>query len=194
MRKIFCVSFTLLIVVALFGQDKPAGLQVHDKAPAFTAKDQSGNIISLQDQLKKGPVVLVFYRGYWCPYCNKQLKKLEDSLSLITGKGARLVAITPEKPESIGKTVGKTKASYSILHDEGLRIMKSYQVAFAVDPATIEQYKKYGINFTEANGNNGANLPVPAVYIINQQGEISYRFFDANYANRASVAAILAQL
>jgi peroxiredoxin len=176
-------------------QDDPKGLNINDMAPGFIAKSQDGKTISLKDQLKNGPVVLVFYRGQWCPYCNRQLKKLEDSLSIITGKGASLIAVTPEKPESISETIEKTKASYPILFDEGLKIMKSYDVAFAIDEKTIEKYKGYGIDFIKANGEmNGANLPVPAIYVINKEGKIVFRHFDKNYTKRASVAEILEHL
>jgi len=191
----------LMLSVGLFiaaitsnAQDKPKGLNVNDKAPLFSAKNQSGKMVSLKGQLKSGAVVLIFYRGQWCPYCNKQLKGLEDSLSLITAKGATLIAVTPEKQENISKTIEKTKATYSILFDDGLRIMKSYDVAFAVDEKTIEKYKGYGIDFNEANGSNGANLPVPAVYVINKEGVIVYKYFDADYRNRASVKEILDHL
>jgi peroxiredoxin len=120
---------------------------------------------------------------------------LEDSLSLITGKGATLVAITPEKSENISKTIEKTKATYPILFDDGLKIMKSYDVAFAVDNKTIEKYKGYGIDFTTVNGaNNGAHLPVPALYVINKNGRIVFRHFDKDYTKRPSVADILAHL
>ena len=167
---------------------------VADDAPAFSAKDQTSKRVSLSEELKKGAVVLVFYHGQWCPYCNKHLKKLEDSLSLITAKGASLITITPEKPENISKTIEKTKASYSILFDDGLKIMKSYDVAFAMDEKTLEKYKGYGIDFTKANGENGANLPVPALYIIGMDGKIAYRYFDTDYSKRASVTEILAHL
>ena len=175
-------------------QDAPKGLRVNDAAPAFAAKDQKGNTISLKEQLKKGPVVLLFYRGQWCPYCNKQLKRMEDSLSLITAKGATVIAVTPEKPENIVKTIQKTNASYSILYDEGLKILKSYDVAYALDEKGIARYKSYGIDFAQANGSNGANLPVPALYIIGKDGKISYRYFDADYTKRPSVAEILSNL
>jgi peroxiredoxin len=194
MRILFFLLLTCFFTPALYSQEKPAGLSTGDTAPLFSGKDQGGNIISLQDQLKKGPVVLVFYRGYWCPYCNRYLKKLEDSLSLITGKGASLVTVTPEKPESINKTTDKTKASYAVVHDEGLQIMKKYGVNYAVDQKTIDQYKKYKIDFDEVNGSNGTNLPVPAVYVINSAGKIVYRFFNSDYTKRPTVAEILAQL
>ena len=136
MKKII---LTLLITISVFfcnSQSKPAGLNVNDKAPEFTAKDQNGKVISLKEELKNGKVVLIFYRGQWCPYCNKQLKGIEDSLSLITSKGATVLAITPEQPVSVGKTIEKTKATYSILTDDNLKIMKEYDVAFAVDPVS----------------------------------------------------------
>ncbi len=191
----------LVLSVALFvtgfavtAQNKPNGLNVNDKAPVFTAKDQAGKTVNLKDQLKSGAVVLIFYRGQWCPYCNKQLKRLEDSLSLITAKGAKLIAVTPEKQENISKTIAKTKASYPILFDDGLKIMKSYDVAYAVDETTVKNYKGYGIDFSEVNGSNGAYLPVPAVYVINKKGVIIYKYFDADYRNRASVQDILNHL
>jgi peroxiredoxin len=193
--KQLVLSVALLIAAfTITAQDKPQGLNVNDKAPAFTAKNQAGKTITLNEQLKSGAVVLIFYRGQWCPYCNKQLKRLEDSLSLITAKGATLIAVTAEKQENISKTIAKTKASYSILFDDGLKIMKSYDVAFAVDDKTIEKYKGYGIDFNDANGSNGANLPVPAVYVIDKAGVIVYKYFDADYRNRASVKDILDHL
>lgn len=194
MKKYLLLLSFFPISLVIVAQDTPKGLLVTDEAPAFSAKDQNGKMISLSEELKKGPVVLVFYRGQWCPYCNKHLKKLEDSLSFITAKGARLITITPEKQENISKTIEKTKASYSILFDDGLKIMKSYDVAFAVDEKTVEKYKGFGIDFTQANGENGANLPVPALYIIGTDGKISYRYFDTNYSKRASVAEIIAHL
>ena len=175
-------------------QSTPVGLNVNDNAPDFISTDQNGKIINLKEQLKKGTVVLVFYRGEWCGYCNKQLKNLEDSLSLIISKGATLFAVTPEKKENVSKTIEKTKATFSILTDDNQKIMTAYKVVFALDEKTTEKYKGYGINLMECNGNNGNNLPVPAVYIINKAGKIIYRYFDEKYSNRVSVKEILAHL
>jgi peroxiredoxin len=193
--KYLIIALTLILIYNnTLAQNKPVGLSVDTEAPNFKAKNQLGMKINLKKELKKGPVVVVFYRGQWCPYCNKQLKALEDSLSFLTAKNASLIAVTPEKPENINKTVEKTKATYSILYDKGLKIMKAYDVAFAVDEATIEKYKKYGIDFEKANGENGANLPVPAVFIINKQGKIIYRFFDTDYSKRPSISELLSHL
>ncbi len=191
MKKIILTLSVVIATLAIHAQNAPKGLNVNDKAPNFSAKNQDGKLVSLQEKLKSGPVVLIFYRGQWCPYCNRQLKNLEDSLSFITAKNAMLIAVTPEKPENISKTIEKTKATYPVLFDDSLKIMKSYDVAFAVDPKMKERYKGYGIDFDEVNGTNGANLPVPAVYIINKKGMIIYKYFDADYRKRPSVKEIL---
>lgn len=184
----------LLFIAPAIAQNMPAGINTNVKAPEFSAQDQNNNMVSLTSELKKGPVVLVFYRGQWCPYCNRQLKALEDSLYLIKAKGAGLIAVSPEKPVNISKTIDKTKASYPILFDKGLAIMKSYDVAYSLDSATVIKYRKFGIDFTDANGENGTNLPVPAVYIISQKGIITFRHFDPDYRKRASVSEILMHL
>lgn len=195
MKALLSLCICILMTLTLSAQFAPKGLNLNDKAPDFTARDQHGKNISLSAELKKGAVVLVFYRGQWCPYCNRQLKQLEDSVSLIRNKGAKVVTITPEVQENIEKTIMKTRASYSILHDKGLQIMRSYDVAFKVDDKTIESYKKYGIDFMAANGQeNGANLPVPAVYVISMEGRIIYKYLDTDYRKRASVKEILAHL
>src|SRR5688572_25019873 len=195
MRRIFVLAFFCLIALSLKAQEKPEGLFINSKAPDFTAKDQQGNPVRLKEILKNGPVVLVFYRGYWCPYCNKYLRKLEDSLQLIKEKGAQLIAVTPERPENIAKTVEKTKAEYLIVYDHDMKIMKAYDVAYDVDEKTIARYKRADIDLGENNGQkNGVYLPVPAVYIISKSGTIVYRFFEADYKKRATVKEILENL
>ena len=178
----------------LIAQDAPEGLFLNSKAPDFKAKDQHGNDIRLKDLIKKGKVVLIFYRGEWCPYCNKYLQRLEDSLQLVKDKGATLIAVTPEQPENISKTIEKTKAEYSIVHDENLKIMKAYEVEFEVPENTLKRYRNTGIKLDEANGKNGNYLPVPATYVIDKEANITYRFFNQDYKKRPSVKEILDHL
>ena len=197
MKKILSLSLLLFVSAITFAQmdmQKPEGLKVGDKAPAIIGTDQNGKKVSLKNILKNGEAVLIFYRGQWCPYCNKQLSHLNDSLSYITAKGGTIITITPETADNIKKTVTKTKASFSIVEDKGLAIMKDYKVHFAVDEKTIEKYKGYGIDFAKANGENGANLPVPATYIVGKDGKIKYAFFNAEYSKRASVKDIINNL
>ena len=195
MHKLGVLLSLVFLNTILLAQEKPEGLFINSKAPDFKANDQYGNEIRLKDVLKDSVVVLVFYRGQWCPYCNRQLKKLEDSLQLIKQKGARLIAITPEKPEFISKTIEKTKASYPLLYDKDMKIMKAYAVSFEVDERTVSRYKNADIDLVTANGQKDkVYLPVPAVYIINKEGTIVYRFFDSDYKKRASVEVILENL
>lgn len=194
MKKFTVLALFILSGCFLLAQEAPEGLFLNSKAPDFKGKDQNGKDVRLKDLLKKGKVVLVFYRGEWCPYCNRNLKRLEDSLQLIIDKGATLIAVSPEQPESIAKTVEKTSAKYSILHDENLKIMKAYEVEFEVPENTLKRYRNGGIKIDEVNGKNGNYLPIPATYIIDKEANITYRFFNQDYKKRPSVKEILENL
>jgi peroxiredoxin len=195
MRRVYFLISVLFLSTILFAQEKPEGLFINSKAPDFKANDQYGNEIRLKDILRDSLVVLVFYRGEWCPYCNRQLKKLEDSLQLIKEKGARLIAVTPEKPEFISKTIEKTKASYPLLYDKEMKIMKAYAVAFEVDGRTVSRYKNADIDLATANGQKDKiYLPIPAIYIISKEGSILYRYFNEDYKKRPTVQEIINNL
>lgn len=192
-RLVLSITFVAAAFYA-HAQEAPEGLFINSKAKDFSSKDQFGNTVRLRDIVKKGNVVIVFYRGYWSPDCNKFLQKLEDSLQLIKDKKATLIAVTPEKPESITKTIEKTGAEYSILHDEEIKIMKAYDVEFEVPANMLTRYRNTGIQLEEINGKNGNFLPVPAVYVIDKDSNVSYRFFNADYKKRPSVKEILDNL
>ncbi len=194
MKNLAFLAILLFGIQPLFAQNAPEGLFINSKAPDFKGTDQQGNTVRLKDVLKKGKVVLIFYRGQWCPYCNKYLKKLEDSLQLIREKGATVIAVSPELPENIKKTVDKTGAEYAVLYDEGRKIMKAYGVEFEVPENTVTRYRNSGIKIDENNGKNGNYLPVPATYIIDKEGNITYRFFQQDYKKRPSVKEILDNL
>lgn len=196
-RSTIMLSLLLIVSSTIFAQTEtiyPEGLKIGDLAPEFTGTDQQGNKFTLTEALKKGDVVMLFYRGQWCPYCKKQLSHFSDSLTLVTAKGASLLAITPETQENIKKTVEKTNASFPVIEDKGLAIMRLYKVNFEVDENTVSRYKGYGIDFDKANGENGANLPVPATYIIGKDRKIKFVFFNSDYKKRASVQDILNSL
>ena len=194
MRKILITLLVLFCLTEINGQEKPEGLFIGSKAPDFKAKDQDGNDVRLKDLLKKGKVVLVFYRGYWCPYCNRELSRLQDSLIQIQEKGATVVAVSPEMPAQIKQTVEKTKAAYPVIYDEGLKIMKGYEVEYELEETTLARYRSSGLDIEKNNGTNGKYLPVPAVYIIDKESTVTYRFFDTDYKKRPSVAEILRNL
>lgn len=194
MKKTAFFFLPLLVCHLLVAQMSPAGLNVGTIAPNFNAKDQNGKTIVLTDLIKQGPVVLVFYRGEWCPYCNKQLAELNDSIPFITAKGAQVIAISPENAMNVEKTMQKTKATYSIISDDKTKIMSAYKVAFALNQEMTTKYKGYGIDLTERNGTNGNNLPVPSVYIVDRSGKITYKHIDEDITKRTSVKDILNHL
>lgn len=195
MIKLLLLIQSFFIVSVLSAQEKPEGLFINSKAPDFKTFDQYGIEVRLKDVLKDSLVLLVFYRGYWDPYCTKFLRRLEDSVQLINNKGARVIAITPEKTEHIDQTIEKTKAVYSILTDKENKIMKTYAVAFEVDEKTASRYKNADIDLATINNQKEKILlPVPAVYVISKEGTVLYRFFDADYKKRPTVQVILNNL
>jgi peroxiredoxin len=140
-------------------------------------------------------VVVLFYRGHWCPDCSKELTRFQDSLSLISEKGAQLIAITPEAPDGISKTIEKTKAVFPILYDQDAKIAKAYQVSYVVDERTLNRYKNFGTDLLAINQQKTkANLPVPAIYIVNKEGSVTYRYFNDDYKKRPWVSEILEEL
>src|SRR5206468_8287128 len=154
-----------------------------------------GADVSMKELRKKGSVVVVFYRGNWCPYCNRFLKHLQDSLELIKAKGAQIVAITPEAAEGIDSTVAHTGASFPIIYDKDMKIANGYKVAFQVDDKTLGRYKNAGIDLLKTNNQvKDAFLPVPAVYVVNKEGSVTFRYFDEDYRKRVSVKELLKAL
>jgi peroxiredoxin len=124
------------------------------------------------------------------------LKELQDSLQYITSKGASVVAITPEAIEGVEKTVNKTGASFPIIYDQGVKISKAYNVSYEVDTATVNKYKtNWNVDFLKINQQKEkAYLPVPAVYIIDKSGIITYRFFESDVTQRPSVQELVMNL
>lgn len=178
-----------------YAKGMPQGLKVGDQAPIFKAKDNKGNELFLPDLYKDKPVVLMFYRGAWCPACNRHLTAFEDSIKYINQTGARLVAIAPETMEKVGETVDKTKASYSIIADPNGHIMNAYKLEFNVTPEYQKMInEKLSSDIATYNGTKDARLPVPATYIIGTDGKIKYVYFHPDYHQRASVLEIINEI
>jgi peroxiredoxin len=171
------------------------GLKEGVKAPEFAAMDNAGKKIDLKNILKSHrAVVLFFYRGQWCPYCNRYIQRMQDSLQLLVDKGAYVIGVTPETDSNIARTVEKTRASFSIIQDKGYRIMKNYQVNYVVDDTILSKLNKYGVNLETNNGNKDHVLPVPATYVIDQTGKITFVHFDKDYTHRPSIKVLLEKI
>lgn len=171
------------------------GLSVGTKAPSFSATDAGLNFFTLEDALKKGPLIMIFYRGFWCPYCNKHLAHLQENLKQITEKGASVIAISPEKPEYLEKMATKSGVKFTLLYDEGNKISDAYDVTFTPGSMDLFVYN-YILNgkLKRTHSDDSQRLPIPATYIINKDGIIVWRQFDPDYKKRSTVKDIISNL
>ena len=163
-------------------------------APDFTLPSADGAPVRLADLLAEGPVVLTFYRGAWCPYCNTQLRDYQARLDEIEAAGAQLVAISPEVPDSSRATRDANALAFPVLSDAGHRVSRDYGLVFRVDGATRDRYEAVGIDLARAHGGDAWELPVPATYVIDRDGTIRSAFVEADYTQRASVGQVLEAL
>lgn len=187
--------FFLVIFSSVIGSAQIDSLKVGDLAPSFNGYDQDSNFINSDSILKKGKIVLVFYRGAWCPVCKKHLSSLQDSVSYIQDVGAQLLVVSPEKYASQQKMIEYTGAKYPILYDKDYRIMKMFKVDFEISKETVPRYLPFVKSRTrKANENKDDILPIPATYIIDIDGEILYKHWDKDYKKRASVKKIVSYL
>ncbi|HSC52389.1 MAG TPA: peroxiredoxin-like family protein [Phnomibacter sp.] len=192
--KRIALLFLFVWMMCQFATAQKATLHVGDIAPYFSGSDQKGHRFDSKEQLQKSKLLVVFYRGHWCPYCNRELSSIQDSLQMLHAKNVRVVAITPEQPAYVQKTIEKTDVKFPVLHDKGHSIMDNFGVTTYLDAAAINRLKTIGVDIATINGSNGAVLPLPAVFILSQQGRIEYMFFDPNYRLRPSVSELLTHL
>lgn len=158
--------------------------QIGDTAPNFILTNALDEKVELSTLLKEGPVVLTWYRGGWCPYCNITLNALQEELPQFTAAGATLIALTPELPDSSMTTKEKLDLKFHILSDINSTVAKAYGVQYQLTEDVSNIFNK-GVNLKAYNGDDGKELPLAATYIIEQDGTISYAFLDADYRNRA---------
>ncbi|UTW55947.1 peroxiredoxin-like family protein [Kordiimonas sp. SCSIO 12610] len=169
-------------------------LKTGDKAPDFALKGANGGQVTLSEKLKEGPIVVLFYRGGWCPYCNMELKAYQDNLETLKSLGASLIAITPEAPDNSLSTKEKNELSFDVLSDENLGVSDAFGLTFTLPEALANVYGNFGINLPEVNGEDAWRLPIPAAYVINQDGEIILSHVDVNYTARLDPLDVIAAL
>ncbi len=169
-------------------------LNVGTKMPSFRLSDANGKSVASSDLLKQGNLVVVFYRGAWCPYCNLYLKKLQENLPDIKAQGANIVAISVENPDKSLSVAQKNKVSFDVLSDPNLDTARKFGIVYQLDGATDEKYKGFGIDLVKQNTTKTPDLPLSATYIINQKGEITYAFLEPDYKKRAEPNDIIEML
>ncbi len=169
-------------------------LAVGAAAPDFTLPGVDGEQVSLAKLLTDGPVVLAFYRGGWCPYCNLELRALQAALADITAAGATLVAISPQLPDNSLSTAEKLELAFPVLSDVGNVVAREYGLVFSLPEDLRSVYDGFGIDLPAANGDQTFELPVPATFVIGRDGSVAWRFVDPDYTHRGDPADVLAAL
>ena len=169
-------------------------IQAGDRAPAFVLPNALGESVALADALSQGPVVLSFYRGAWCPYCNLELRILQDHLDAIAAAGASLIAVSPMTPDHSLSVAEKHDLGFQVLSDAGNGVARAYGLVFRVDDALNELYLKMGIDLEASNGEESHELPIPATYVIGPDGIVLLGYADPDYTRRLAIDEILAGL
>lgn len=163
-----------------------------DKAPDFTLSSAMDEKVTLSEELKKGPVVLTWYRGGWCPYCNIQLAAYQRILPQIEELGGQLIAVSPELPDKSLSTTEKNGLRFKVLSDVNLDVAREYGLVFELTPEVAELYSGF-FSMEEYNGTeaNSRELPLAATYVIGEDGKVAYAFAEADYTLRAEPSEIL---
>lgn len=160
--------------------------------PAGLLYDADNSPVEVSNLLTSKPTVFIFYRGGWCPYCSRHLADLAKIENDIEQAGYQLLAVSPDLPEYLPETAEKNDVVYRLLSDKKLVLAKALGLAFKVD----EQYKKrlkkgLGISLAERTGEPEELLPVPAVYVVNKNAQITYVYYNADYKTRLSGEKLL---
>ena len=173
----------------------PLGLAVGDRAPAFTLPDATGKQVSLADRLDAGPVVLQFYRGDWCPYCNLHLRALQAALPEIRKRGASLVAISPQSPDHSLSLTQKAELEFDVLSDVDQHVIRDYRLQFTL-PADLQSVHLniFDVDLRTQNADGSWNLPVPATFVISADGRIVTAGVEVDYRARIEPSVILESL
>ena len=169
-------------------------LKVGQKAPDFELPNVKGESVNLHSLLEQGPVVLNFYRGGWCPYCNLELNAYNKHLGDIENLGASLVAISPQTPDNSLSTAEKNDLKFEVLSDVGNQTANQFGLVFKVDSSLHEIYTKFGLVIPKFNGDDSWEIPLPGTYVIDKDGTVKYAFANADYTKRAEPDEVIAKL
>jgi len=167
-------------------------LGVDDNAPMFALPNAFGDTVSLADLLESGPVIVSFYRGAWCPFCNLELQALQRELDAVEEAGATLVAISPNTPDVSADVIEEHGIGFPVLSDQENAVARQFGLVYEMEPGMVAYYQEIGRNIEKMNGSESWDLPVPATYVIDRDGVIRYAFVDLNHRVRAEPADVVA--
>jgi peroxiredoxin len=167
-------------------------LKVGDQAPAIVLENAKGATVDVGTLLKNGPVIVSFYRGGWCSYCNLELRAWQTILPEIVAAGASLVAISPEKPDDTVSTADKNALTFEVLSDVGQKVGRAFGLVYEFTEELKRAYNGFNLDIPALNGTPGEwALPVSATYVIDRNGSIVYAYTDVDYRDRANPRDIL---
>lgn len=172
--------------------DQITPILLGSKLPNPALRDRDGNPTTLHKVVGDKPAVLVFYRGGWCPFCNLQLSELRGIYPQLRELGYQLIAISPDRPEELQKTLGKDKLDYTLVSDSKTEAMRAFGIAFKVDDGTVLKYRLGGIDLERASGEAHHALPAPSVFVVDAEGVLQFAYVHPDYRVRAPGQVILA--
>ena len=170
---------------------KQNALKTGDKAPDASFLNTNGQPTLLSSLLKNDYLIINFYRGGWCPYCNLELRTYESLKADFNKLGANIVAISAEKPELTAQTSQKNTITFPVLSDENALVMKQFGIVFQLNEKLKKEYANFGLDLNNIHGNSNFELPVPAVYIIDKAFNIVFTHFEADYTTRLEPKTLL---
>lgn len=189
-RKIMIADLEQLAAAGLVKK----GPQRGNKLPDFSLVNQVGEAVSLADLRSQGPVILNFYRGGWCPYCNLELRAWQSMLPEVTKYGATLIAITPETPDNSLTTREKNELAFPVLTDHDNHYGRRIGLVFSLSQELREVYSGMGIDLVKSNQNGNWELPFPATITIDSDGTVISSYVAADYKQRAEPKEVLDEL
>lgn len=184
-----------IIAQAKAFQQGEHALALGQNAPDFKLPNAKGDTVSLADLLAQGPLVVTFYRGSWCPYCNLQLRALQAHMADIQAHGAQLVAISPQVPDGSLNQDEINAMDFIVLSDQNAKVAADYGVAWEV-PEFLREHMRVDrkLDLEQINNGNASILPIPATFVLDRSGTVTWRFVDVDYRSRAEPAEMLKAL
>ena len=188
----FMKSVDDIIAQAKTFKEGANAIKIEQTAPDFELPDAQGNAVSLANLLKEGPVVVTFYRGSWCPYCNLQLRALQENLAEINSLGATLIAISPQMPDDSLTESDINNMEFAVLSDQDANVASQYGVAWKVPEFLMEHMRvDRKLDFEKINNGNTTILPIPATFVLDRNGKVVWRFVDVDYRARSEPSDII---
>lgn len=168
--------------------------EIGDQLIPFSLPNAANQLIYSKNILEKGKMILAFFRGSWCPYCNLELRALQENIAKITPKNVTLLAVSPQSTDHNTQLIEKHLLTFDVLADKDNLLAHQLGIRFELQEFALSTYEAMGINLEEFNNNKDNTLPVPAVFVVDCDGSILYKFADADYRNRLDIDELIQSL